>query len=49
MEYLPAYLRRHWAVLRRAQIREPAFAVLGLIEKWRVAASPAAAPPRVNG
>jgi hypothetical protein len=49
VEYLQAYLRRHWAVLRHAQIREPAFAVLALIEKWRVPAGPAAAGALVDG
>ena len=37
VEYLQAYLHRHWSVLRHAQIREPTFAVLALLEKWRVA------------
>jgi hypothetical protein len=36
VEYLQAYLHRHWSVLRHAQIREPTFAVLALLEKWRV-------------
>lgn len=49
VEYLQAYLHRHWAVLRHAQIREPAFAVLALIEKWRVTASPTLAVPHVSG
>lgn len=49
VEYLQAYLRRHWAVLRHAQIREPTFAVLALIEKWRVAASPVPARSHADG
>lgn len=36
VEFLQAYLREHWDVLRHAQIREPAFGVLALIEKWGV-------------
>ncbi len=47
VEYLQAYLHRHWAVLRQAQIREPTFAVLALLEKWRVTATLAA--PHVDG
>ena len=34
VEFLQRYLRQHWAVLRHAQIRDPAFAVLALMEKW---------------
>jgi hypothetical protein len=30
------YLRDHWSVVRHAPIRDPAFAVLALIEKWGV-------------
>ena len=41
VQFLQAYLRTHWKVLRRAQVRDPAFAVLALIEKWGV--SPRAA------
>lgn len=36
VEFLQAHLREHWDVLRHAQIREPAFGVLALIEKWGV-------------
>ena len=32
--FLRGYLREHWAVLRHAQIRDPALGVLALIEKW---------------
>lgn len=49
VEYLQAYLHRHWAVLRHAQIREPAFAVLALIEKWRVTANATLAAPPAAG
>jgi hypothetical protein len=34
--FLRDYLREHWAVLRHAQIRDPALGVLALIEKWGV-------------
>ena len=34
--FLRSYLREHWSVLRHAQIRDPAIAVLALIEKWGV-------------
>jgi hypothetical protein len=34
VEFLQQHLRRHWDVLRHAQIREPAFGVLALLEKW---------------
>jgi len=34
--FLRSYLREHWAVLRHAQIRDPALGVLALIEKWGV-------------
>ena len=36
VQFLQKYLREHWMVLRHAQIREPAFGVLALIEKWGV-------------
>ena len=42
VEFLQLYLRRHWDVLRHAQIREPALGVLALIEKWRVGTGPGA-------
>ena len=42
VEFLQLYLRRHWDVLRHAQIREPALGVLALIEKWRVGTAPGA-------
>ena len=32
--FLRTYLKDHWSVLRHAQIRDPAFGVLALIEKW---------------
>lgn len=41
VQFLQAYLRTHWKVLRHAQVRDPAFGVLALIEKWGV--SPQAA------
>jgi hypothetical protein len=34
--FLQSYLREHWSILRHAQIRDPAFGVLALIEKWGV-------------
>ena len=36
VRFLQEYLRRHWDVLRHAQLRDPAFSVLALIEKWGV-------------
>jgi hypothetical protein len=42
--FLRSYLRGHWSVLRHAQIRDPAIAVLALIEKWGVDAKPARQP-----
>ncbi len=38
VQFLQSYLREHWAVLRHAQISDPAFGVLALIEKWGVQA-----------
>jgi hypothetical protein len=35
VEFLQEYLREHWEVLRHTQIRDTAFGVLALIEKWR--------------
>ena len=50
VQFLQQYLREHWDVLRHAQMRDPAFGVLALIEKWGVAspsrAEAAAAPQR---
>ena len=34
VQFLQRYLREHWPVLRHAQVRDPAFAVLALLEKW---------------
>jgi hypothetical protein len=34
VQFLQQYLREHWPVLRHAQVRDPAFAVLALLEKW---------------
>lgn len=36
VQFLQTYLREHWDVWRHAQIRDPAFGVLALIEKWGV-------------
>jgi hypothetical protein len=36
VHFLQTYLREHWDVLRHAQIRDPSFGVLALIEKWGV-------------
>lgn len=44
VEFLQAYLRQHWSVLRRTQIREPALGVLALMEKWRVGSTNKSAP-----
>jgi hypothetical protein len=38
VQFLQKYLREHWDVLRHAQIRDAAFGVLALIEKWGVQA-----------
>jgi hypothetical protein len=38
VEFLQHHLRQHWEVLRHAQIRDPAFAVLALLEKWGASA-----------
>ena len=35
VEFLQQYLREHWDVLRHTQIRDTAFGMLALIEKWR--------------
>lgn len=34
VDYVRAYLRQHWSVLRHAQVRDPGLAVLALLEKW---------------
>ena len=52
--FLRDYLREHWAVLRHAQIRDPALGVLALIEKWGVEAERVSPPKnrqkeRTNG
>ena len=52
--FLRDYLREHWAVLRHAQIRDPALGVLALIEKWGVEAETVPTPnnrqkERTNG
>lgn len=39
VEYLQDYLRQHWVVLRHAQVRDPAFGTLALLEKWNVGGS----------
>ena len=39
VQFLQAYLREHWEVLRHAQIRDDAFNVLALIEKWGISTS----------
>jgi hypothetical protein len=39
VQFLQAYLRQHWEVLRHAQIRDNAFNVLALIEKWGISPS----------
>jgi hypothetical protein len=36
VQFLQKYLRDHWSVVRHAQIRDPAFSVLALIEKCGV-------------
>ena len=38
VEFLQGYLREHWDVLRHAQIKDEAFGVLALLEKWGVTA-----------
>ena len=34
VQFLQQYLREHWDILKHAQIRDPAFGVLALLEKW---------------
>jgi hypothetical protein len=46
VQFLQAYLREHWNVVRHAQIRDPAFAVLALIEKWGVHSESPGGDPR---
>lgn len=48
VQFLQGYLREHWTVLRHAQIRDPAFGLLALIEKWGVGA-PDAREVSANG
>ena len=38
VRFLQGYLKDHWDVLRHAQISDPAFGVLALIEKWNAQA-----------
>ena len=42
VQFLQHYLREHWEVLRHAQVRDPAFAVLALLEKWGLGQADAA-------
>jgi hypothetical protein len=48
VQFLQQHLRDHWDVLRHAQLRDPAFGVLALIEKWGVGTdrAPETAPRR---
>lgn len=39
VQYLQSYLSQHWAVLRHAQVRDPAFGTLALLEKWNIGGS----------
>ena len=34
VQFLRQYLREHWDILKHTQIRDPAFGVLALLEKW---------------
>ena len=43
--FLQGYLAQHWAVLRHAQFKDPAYGVLALMEKWR----PTDSVPARNG
>ncbi|MDN5796542.1 MAG: hypothetical protein L0H79_12410 [Intrasporangium sp.] len=49
VQYLQQYLRDHWSVLRHAQVRDPAFAVLALLEKWGVQPTGHRAPDATEG
>ena len=49
VQYLQQYLRDHWSVLRHAQVRDPAFAVLALLEKWGVEPTGRPAPDATEG
>ncbi|MEQ1760678.1 MAG: hypothetical protein ABL986_20400 [Vicinamibacterales bacterium] len=44
VQFLRAYLKEHWEVLRHAQFRDPALGVLALIEQWGVDALDGQAP-----
>ena len=48
VQYLQQYLHQHWAVLRHTQVRDPAFAVLALLEKWGVQPGAVAHPGRTE-
>ena len=43
VRYLQGYLREHWSVLQQAQLRDPAFDILALLQKWGVEPGPEAA------
>lgn len=36
VRFLRSYLKRHWKVLRHAQLRDPGLCILALLEKWGV-------------
>ena len=40
VRFLRSYLKRHWKVLRHAQLRDPGLCVLALLEKWGVDDAP---------
>lgn len=46
--FLRTYLKDHWSILRHAQIRDPAFGVLALIEKWGVDGEGGRTPTQVK-
>jgi hypothetical protein len=51
VEHLQQHLRQHWNVLRHAQVREPVFGVLALLEKWHLDDAPGhrGGPARTEG
>jgi hypothetical protein len=48
VQYLQQHLPAHWSALRHAQVRDPAFAVLALLENWSVQPTGDAQPRRTR-
>jgi hypothetical protein len=47
VQFLQEYVRVNWPVLRHAQLHDPGFAILALLEKWGVARPRAGDSPHV--